>query len=316
MSDLTIGSLCTGYGGLELGLDAAIGGTRVAWVADPEPGPRTVLAHRFPDAPNHGDITTIDWARVEPVDILTGGTPCQGFSSAGWRRGLGDPRSGLVRDMLTAVEILRPRMLVWENVAAVASTGFQGGAPIDHLEESLHTIGYKAWWTVMAAADVHAPHRRRRCILVAARNAADARDLLVPVPMPVHTCTWPKVGLLPTPTASMNTGPGRSGRRGGPNLQTAVAEGAWGTPECRGRLVHWRNITGWPMPAPVDPNGRMTARWAEWLMGLEPGWVTDIDGLSRTQQMRLLGNGVVPAQAHLGIIGALHPARVVQEGGR
>ncbi|WP_136192974.1 DNA cytosine methyltransferase [Actinomyces procaprae] len=314
MSALTVGSLCTGYGGLELGLDAAIGETRVAWVADPEPGPRTVLTHRLPDAPNHGDIKAINWARVEPVDILTAGTPCQGFSSAGRRRGLNDLRSGLVHHMLVAIRELRPKLAVWENVAGAATPPKFGAlSPLDRIRYVIEALGYRAADTLVYASDAHAPHARRRCFLIAVRKDIDWRKLL-PVQTPAQSCSAPPEGLLPTPTASMTTGPGRSGRAGGPNLQTAVAEGAWATPESRRRLVHWRNITGHPMPAP-ELDGRMTARWAEWLMGLAPGWVTDVDGLTRTQQMRLLGNGVVPRQAQLAITSILRPNYVVSEVG-
>ena len=82
----TVGSLFSGYGGLDLAL-SFLSPVRTAWVADIEPGPRRVLARRFPDAPNLGDVTTVDWGRVEPVDVITGGSPCQDLSTAGRRGG-------------------------------------------------------------------------------------------------------------------------------------------------------------------------------------------------------------------------------------
>ena len=73
---LKIGSLFSGYGGLDMAVEQVWPGGSLAWVADPAPGPRKVLAYRYPDTPNLGDITTVDWNVVEPVDILTGGSPC------------------------------------------------------------------------------------------------------------------------------------------------------------------------------------------------------------------------------------------------
>ena len=98
----TLGEVCAGYGGIGLGL-GMLGETRTVWVADIEPGPRRVLAHRVPDAPNLGDITSVDWGRVEPVDVIAGGTPCQDMSTAGLRAGMRvGTRSGLWSSMLAA----------------------------------------------------------------------------------------------------------------------------------------------------------------------------------------------------------------------
>ena len=72
----TIGSLFSGYGGLDMGVQLALGTMRTAWVSDIEPGPQTILTRRYPHTPNLGDITSVDWGSVEPVDILVGGSPC------------------------------------------------------------------------------------------------------------------------------------------------------------------------------------------------------------------------------------------------
>ncbi|WP_269858012.1 DNA cytosine methyltransferase [Streptomyces sp. RPT161] len=71
-----IGSLCSGYGGLDLGVQAALGGS-VAWHAEINPDASKVLARHWPDVPNLGDITTINWAAVPQVCVLTAGFPCQ-----------------------------------------------------------------------------------------------------------------------------------------------------------------------------------------------------------------------------------------------
>lgn len=95
MSAPTIGSLFSGYGGLDLAVDLVFPGATVRWVSDIEEGPKRVLAYRYPDAPNLGDITAIDWATVEPVDIITGGSPCQDLSHAGKRAGMRDGKMQL-----------------------------------------------------------------------------------------------------------------------------------------------------------------------------------------------------------------------------
>jgi DNA (cytosine-5)-methyltransferase 1 len=90
----TIGSLFSGAGGLDMAVEAATGG-RTAWHAELNPAACQVLAHRWPDVPNLGDITAVDWADVPPVSILCGGFPCQDVSSAGRRAGIAEgTRSG------------------------------------------------------------------------------------------------------------------------------------------------------------------------------------------------------------------------------
>lgn len=123
----TIGSLFTGYGGLDMGVAmAADPSARVAWTSDVEPGPCKLAEVRWPDTPNLGDITQINWADVEPVDIICGGSPCQDLSLAGKRAGMATgTRSGLWESMAAAVETIRPRLVVWaiEGDMIVATPG-------------------------------------------------------------------------------------------------------------------------------------------------------------------------------------------------
>ena len=82
---LRIGSLFSGYGGLDLALREVFPDSETTWVCDVEPEPCKILAERFPGIPNLGDITAVDWETVEPVDIIIGGSPCQDLSMAGRR---------------------------------------------------------------------------------------------------------------------------------------------------------------------------------------------------------------------------------------
>ncbi|MBB5801320.1 DNA (cytosine-5)-methyltransferase 1 [Saccharothrix ecbatanensis] len=162
--NLVLGSLCTGYGGLDLGVLAALGGGRVAWVADPDPHVRTILATRAPGVPNLGDISTVDWDHVEEVDIITAGFPCQDISAAG--KGLGirkGARSGIWRYVVEAVRRLRPPILIVENVAALRWRNGGLGAVLGDLAD----IGYDANWASVRASDVGAPHRRERVFILA-----------------------------------------------------------------------------------------------------------------------------------------------------
>lgn len=119
---ICLGSLFSGYGGLDLAVEMALGPTDPAFVSDIEPGPCAVLAHRFPDAPNLGDITKVDVSALPDVDVVAGGSPCQDMSLAGKRAGMREgTRSGLWSFQCDIVAAKRPRLVVWENVAGALS---------------------------------------------------------------------------------------------------------------------------------------------------------------------------------------------------
>jgi DNA (cytosine-5)-methyltransferase 1 len=126
-----VGSLFTGYSGLDMAVRTVLGG-QLAWVSDIDPGANALLAHRHPDVPNLGDVTAVDWSQVEPVDVLVGGFPCQDVSLAGRREGLGPgTRSGLWWQFAYAIERLRPRLVVIENVRGLLSA--RGAPPTPEL---------------------------------------------------------------------------------------------------------------------------------------------------------------------------------------
>jgi DNA (cytosine-5)-methyltransferase 1 len=80
-----------------------------------------ILAHHYPNVPNLGDFTKVDWQQWR-ADVCVGGTPCQAFSVAGLRKSLSDERGNLSLEFIRAVNIIRPRFVVWENVPGVLST--------------------------------------------------------------------------------------------------------------------------------------------------------------------------------------------------
>ncbi len=164
---LTVGSLFSGIGGIDLGLQRA--GMTVKWHSEIDPYACRVLKKHWPDVPNLGNIKEIDWATVEPVDVIAGGYPCQPFSTAGKRQGDKDERH-LWPYFLRAISELRPRFALLENVRGHLSMGF------DRVLGDLAEIGYDAEWQIVSAASVGAPHRRDRIICVAYPNCCDPSD--------------------------------------------------------------------------------------------------------------------------------------------
>ena len=118
---LRIGSLFSGYGGLDLAVEQVFDGETV-WFSELSPAPARVFAHHWPSVPNLGDITTIDWNAIEPVDVICGGFPCQDVSTVGRMAGLHPGnRSGLWARMAEAIAVLQPKWVVAENVRGLLS---------------------------------------------------------------------------------------------------------------------------------------------------------------------------------------------------
>jgi DNA (cytosine-5)-methyltransferase 1 len=168
MSRLTIGSLFSGIGGLELGLEwAGLGPT--LWQVEQDAYCRAVLAKHWPDATRHEDVRHVGRANLVPVDVICGGFPCQDISSAGNKVGIGGPRSGLWFEYSRILRELRPRYVVVENVADLLHRG------IGDVLGRLADLGYDAEWSVLSACAVGAPHPRERLFVLAYANA-ERRD--------------------------------------------------------------------------------------------------------------------------------------------
>jgi DNA (cytosine-5)-methyltransferase 1 len=178
-----IGELFAGYGGLGMGVQAAIAG-EVVWVSEIDEAACRVLDARL-GVPNLGDITAVDWTDVELVDVLTGGFPCQDVSLAGNRAGLAHgTRSGLWTHFAHAIDVLRPGLVAIENVRGLLSAPAAGdvepcpwclgdAGDEHHLRAlgavlgDLADLGYDAQWITVPASAVDAAHKRERVFILA-----------------------------------------------------------------------------------------------------------------------------------------------------
>lgn len=156
---LSLGSLFSGIGGLELGLERS-GLCRVSWQAEIDPWCRSVLAKHWPEAERFDDVRSVTRATASPVDVLCGGFPCQPVSLAGKRKAQGDER-WLWPEFARVIGELRPAIVVAENVLGLRTAGL-----VDVLRD-LAALGYDAEWSDLWAYEVGAPHGRRRLFLVA-----------------------------------------------------------------------------------------------------------------------------------------------------
>lgn len=305
---MKIGSLCSGYGGLDLGVREVLGG-EVAWHAEYDRAPSKILEYHWPEVPNYGDLTALDWASLPPVDVITAGYPCQPFSMLGKRKGAADERH-LWPYVIAAIRHLRPRIVVLENVRGHLTLGF------DRVLGDLAEAGYDTQWICVPAAAAGAPHRRERVFILAYPAdvghewAGDSRD-------------W-RVGSADRGPSVADTSRLESERRRVAGRLASTTRGSQGTdrqrqrhgdaPDDRGStdwgeyaaaIRWWELILGRPAPAPTSFDGRggkrrLSPRFVEWMMGLPEGHVTDV-GLTRAQQLKALGNGVVPQQAALAL---------------
>jgi DNA (cytosine-5)-methyltransferase 1 len=299
--EVRIGSLCTGYGGLDIAALAVFGGS-LAWCADNDKHVSTTLAARYPDVPNLGDLTLLNWREVPVVDVLCAGFPCQDISFSG--RGAGiekGVRSGIWKNIVTGIRELRPAVIVVENVDAIRGRG------LNRVLGDVAEIGYDASWTSLRASDVGAAHRRERVFILAYEQGSEATDILAAAY--ARSQRWERWAA--SGQAQSRRAPGGPVRPGDLTLAgtverlqrgrggvSSVGEIAWGRYEAA--IRRWEALTGRQAPYPVERGTRgqprLAAAFTEWLMGLPKGFVTEL-GLPYSAQHRALGNGVVPQQA-------------------
>lgn len=157
---MRIGSLFSGIGGLELGLEwAGLGET--VWQVEQCPKLRRWLAERFPTAKQFEDVKEVGSNELEHVELICGGFPCQDISSAGKGLGLSGARSGLWFEFERIIRELQPRVVVVENVASGANKW------VDAVRESLARCGYETLPIPLEAADCGAWHARKRIFIIA-----------------------------------------------------------------------------------------------------------------------------------------------------
>lgn len=183
----SIGSLFSGIGGFELGLERGIPGSYTRWQVEQEAYCQKILAKHWPEAEIYDDVRGITKNNVERVDILCGGFPCQDISIANTNgRGLHGKKSGLWWEYHRIINELQPRIAVMENVSAITFRGL--GAVIGSLSE----IGYNAEWCTIRASDFGAPHQRERWFCVAYSNRERSREAFHGRPSPIDS-NWEEI---------------------------------------------------------------------------------------------------------------------------
>lgn len=241
---------------------------------------RKYLKTRFRNVKIHSDFRD---QTVPEGSIVTLGAPRQDLSVAGKRAGADrgpGTRSSLIHEALDMAVTGGADLIVAENVPGGHRTY------LDLARRLSEEHGYQTTVSSAGAWEVGAPHRRERIMLVAARRHFEPRRIEV-----IRQVAPP--GLLPTPTVSSATGPGRSRRGGGANLQTRIHEGPDPDPTL---IIAWARAIGEMHPYLKDDEGRLHASFVEWLMGLP---TDNAANLSRTARIRLAGNAVVGLQARL-----------------
>lgn len=154
---MKFGSLCSGIGGLDRGLELA--GLDPVWQCEVDPYRRRVLAAHWPGIPCYPDLRELP-NDVPPVDLIAAGYPCQPFSYSGKRGGEDDPRH-LWPAVRSAIRRIRPRYVLIENVPGHLTLGF------DSVLSDLASLGFDAEWSLLSACSLGAPHSRERLFCLA-----------------------------------------------------------------------------------------------------------------------------------------------------
>lgn len=268
---VTHGSFCTGYGGLDMAVEKFFDAETV-WYSEIDLACNKLLG-KYGYETNLGDLTKIDWNEVEPVDIMSAGFPCQPFSFAGERKGEEDERA-IFQWIADGISVLRPRVVVLENVAGILNLG--GPSVLG----AITGLGYDARWGIVRASDVGAPHQRQRWFCVASDSTS------------VRECPGQAEKIRGENTEGEKRVPIRSERS-----DSLHSDFEWGRYESA--IKRWESVLGRPAPEPcTDINDRLiNSSFLEWMMGLPENHVCN-QGLSTSQELHALGNGVVPQQAY------------------
>lgn len=161
VSAMTFGSLFSGIGGMDLGLELA--GWECAWQVEIDGFCRDVLSRHWPDVKRYEDVRSVG-PELEPVDLIAGGFPCQDVSYAGFGAGLNGERSGLWWEFARIIRDVGPRFVLVENVPGLLDRG------MGDVLGTLSDLGYDAEWSVVSACSMGATHMRQRLFIVAYSN--------------------------------------------------------------------------------------------------------------------------------------------------
>lgn len=330
-------SLCAGYGGIDIGLKRAIPNLRTVAFSEIEGFACANLvvkmeAGLLDAAPVWTNLKTFPWQEFRGrVDILSGGYPCQPFSSAGKRKGADDPRH-LWPFIADGIRLMQPRVCFFENVEGHISLGLRA------VIEELGSIGYETTWGIFSAREVGAPHQRKRVFIMA--YSADWRGKSLhdwnSKSTDVIPCrSWPTrpgelqqewepprvvanskhdgltasqvSGSIDETTSKQSKGKNDSFHFAGTNNDATVKSFSVGNARnglCESKRESSAREKG-------EPNGYASkSTYEEWLPN-QPSLGRDADGIasgmdyaklcitcdSRNDELRLLGNGVVPATA-------------------
>ena len=162
MAAPTVGSLFSGIGRIDLGLERA--GFETKWQVEIDPFCRSILQKHWPQVPRFKDVTKIEEGDLEPVDLVSGGFPCQPVSSQGLKLAQDDPR-WLWPYFRGILAMVRPRLVLVENVEGLLGRG------LGDVLGDLSSLGYDAQWATLPAAYFGTPHQRNRIFIVAYTNS-------------------------------------------------------------------------------------------------------------------------------------------------
>lgn len=171
---LSYGSLFTGIGGFDLGLDRA--GFECAWQVEIDSNCNQILQRHWPDVERFQDIKSIRPGQLGKVDLISAGFPCQDFSKAGTRKGLEGNRSGLFWEVVRVAKVARPKWLLLENVPGILSQN--GGRDFATVIESVGQLGYGLAWRVLDSQYFGLAQRRKRVFIIGYLGAPCPREIL------------------------------------------------------------------------------------------------------------------------------------------
>lgn len=313
---ITVGSLFSGCGGMDLGFENA--GFNIKYQCDIDKWCRKILHKNWQHTIIVGDIHDMYERTVleNEVDILIGGFPCQPVSLAGRKNGVDDPR-WLWPALDRAIRYIQPSYVVVENVPGLFTRG------MGDVLGSLALCGYDAEWFSLRSSDIGAPHRRRRVFIIATNTdrlryrqerretLREQREIGRTENDNIFVCVG-KSGIQTTEASNHNFA-----RRdnSGKEKQIQFSESPYQTVtdiDSEYEQRSWREQRGWdestdgyfgsyepavrrwerifgPCPNPIDEKGRLSCEFSEWMMGFPQGWT---EGVSRTQRLKMLGNSV------------------------